>query len=105
MTRAGIEHELRKSPYVTQIGYGDSFILTFYFSSLNSKSKFDRGHEKHMADLRESLSSRFKMNFHISSSFADIDYYRRVEGRGFYIEKEGKGIQYPGIFTYCVEAG
>lgn len=104
MTQAGIEHDLKKSPYVTTVRYGDGNTFMFYFSSQKGKDKFDRERSKHMEQLRDSLSARFKMKVRVASSFSDVDLYRRVEGRGFYIHRNGYAIQYPAEFAYSVKS-
>lgn len=100
MTKAGIEHNLKKSPYYTTVNYTDGRVMMFYFSSQNAKNKFDEGRFNHAAQLRESLTARFKMQIIVSNMFADVDFYRRIERRGFYIVKGGHEMKYSSAFSF-----
>lgn len=64
--------------------------LTFVFSSLLHKQKFEERLQENRDTINYSLSKRFNMNVDVSI-LADVVLYKKIETRGFLIvAKEGK---------------
>ena len=82
MTSYGIVYDLKISPYRE---YRNGFI--FYFSSPSHREKFMKEVRKREDWLNDSLSRRFKIEMHVNV-LADIQLYRQIETRGFYIINE-----------------
>ena len=80
MTRNGIEYNLGKSTFLTEING-----FCFHFSSLVHKENFENKMKENRKKISESLSSRFKINID-SVLIADIVLYQKIETRGFYIK-------------------
>lgn len=83
MTRNGIEYDLEKSPYRTEIK-GDIDTLTMCFSSNLNKDKFENRLTDFTKQTDESLSKRFGMKLHLPLVSA-VALYRKTEKRGFAI--------------------
>lgn len=86
MTKNGVCYQIEKSPYKFTIDE-----VTFYFSSLSHKTKFCDRFLKNRVDINTSISKRFEVNF-ISNILCDVVLYKKIETRGFLIEKEGLKI-------------
>lgn len=74
------------SPYRVKIDN-----ITFYFTSMLHKQKFDEEHIQHRFKLNDSLSNRFNVYVN-ADKLADIVFYSKVETRGFLIDIEGVKI-------------
>lgn len=99
MTKSGVERDLRRSPYTTNIMYGKKNV-TFCFSSATCKMRFDEAIETNRKEISESLTARFKIKFHVADEFCDVTLYRKIERRGFLICMEGVEIKWLGELTY-----
>lgn len=99
MTKSGVERDLRRSPYVTNLMYGNKNV-TFCFSSATCKMRFDEAIESNRKEIRESLTARFKIEFKVANEFCDITLYRKIERRGFLICMEGVEVKWLGELTY-----
>lgn len=86
-TKSGVVYDVSYSPFVSQ-RHG----LTFFFSSMSHKEKFDSNVTMKENWLSDSLSRRFKINVD-AKVLAAIQLYINVETRGFYIE-DSEGNEY-----------
>lgn len=99
MTSSGVERDLTVTPYLVDIKYPDK-TMVYCFSSMNSKTLFERKIEEHRAEIKESLTNRFRILFSVSDDFCDLDLYRRIERRGFLVKMEGDNITWLGQVEY-----
>lgn len=99
MTKSGVERDLKKTPYVAIISYHNKKV-TYCFSSHTALTKFEQDLEKNRAEIKESLSARFKIEFFISQDFCDIILYKKIERRGFLIYIGEDEVQWPGELIY-----
>lgn len=84
MTISGVERDLKVTPLTTVIEYGDRLVC-YCFSSYTVQQKFEKELETHRAQIKESLTNRFRISFNVSDDFCDLDLYRRTERRGFLV--------------------
>lgn len=81
-TKYGIVYDLSKSDYVTSWGY-----YKFYFSSATHLTKFITGMQAQIDWLNDSFSRRFHFSMKIDT-LAVINFYRKIETRGFLVYNE-----------------
>ena len=84
LTRSGVAHDLRISPHITIVKYGDKDELTYVFSSELYLNKFESKIEENRNKINNSLSQRFGINITLNK-LADIKLYEKTETRGFLI--------------------
>lgn len=85
LTRNGVCYDLKLSKFRST--QGD---LTFVFSSLPHKEKFEQRLRSNRDTINYSLSKRFNTKIDVST-LADIVLYKKIETRGFLIvSKDGK---------------
>lgn len=99
MTKSGVERDFVKSPYIVSLNYGVNEI-DYIFSSPYAMEKFKNEYEINRKYIHESLTNRFRMKFYISDDFCDINLYRKIERRGFYIVVNGRAIEWLGNLEY-----
>lgn len=99
MTKNGVEANLARSPYKATVYYGKR-VITYYFSTNQQREKFFDGFEENRTFIKESLENRFKIKCYIADDFCDLNLYRKLERRGFYIEIDGRPIQWAGNLVY-----
>lgn len=88
LTRWGVAHNLRVSPYKKIIDYGENVgVLTFYFSSQLILDIFEKKLKQNRETINKSLSKRFGFEI-VNDILCDIKLYSVTEKRGFLIEKE-----------------
>lgn len=85
MTRYGVEHDLKKSPFTYTVKYDNLNEIEYCFSSDSIKTRFIALRNGFYEETEDSLSNRFKMDFRISKDLTDVNLYRKVESRGFLI--------------------
>ena len=85
LTRSGIAHDLKMSPYQVTVKYEEGGELTYVFSSKMYTEKFMEKLEDNRDKINESLSKRFGFMIHINK-IADLKLYSMVETRGFLIK-------------------
>lgn len=88
MTRNGIEYNLFDSPYYLTIGE-----VKYYFSSDLHRRKFENQYVKNRKTFTEKIACMTNLNVSCET-FCDISLYRKIESRGFLIEKDGEKICY-----------
>lgn len=84
LTKRGVCYTLKETPYTLTIENG----LKFYFSSQFHLDKFKELYAENRLNLSTSLSARFKFKTHCDE-IADVTLYRKIENRGFLVEKNG----------------
>lgn len=84
LTRSGIAHDLKLSPYKVSVHYEEGDELIFVFSSKMYTEKFKEKIEDNRDKINESLSKRFGFMIHINK-IADLKLYSMIETRGFLI--------------------
>lgn len=84
LTRNGICYNLELSPYRVKVGN-----IIYHFSSENHCDKFLCEQTEFREKIRFSLENRFKFPFGVDE-LADILLYKKIEGRGFYIDIGGE---------------
>lgn len=99
MTKSGIERDLKNSPYITTINYGKNCI-TYVFSSMTAKTKFEDQIEAYRKEVTESLTNRFRIKFFVGKDLSDVNLYRKIERRGFLIVVNGDDITWLGEVEY-----
>lgn len=92
LTKNGICYNLIESPYKVSVTY-NSQTLRFYFSSKLNSEKFIERLELNREDINGSLTKRFKLSV-INNTLCDIMLYNKIEQRGFYINADGKGLEW-----------
>lgn len=100
MTPSGIEYRLEISPYYVNVEYHNGNKIAFYFSSELGKRKFSQGLEENRQAIHESLTNRFRMKFKISPDFCDLQFYKRIERRGYLIIFNGVKMEWQGKLVY-----
>lgn len=105
MTRSGVEHDLRISPFQLNIDNGHHRYV-YHFSSQKVLERYADGFEQYMSQTIAGLRARFRMHCHLDISFLATVYYHRVEKRGFYMEVDGipvthvDELRYDGVSVY-----
>lgn len=89
ISRNGVAYILKDSPYKLEV-----LNITYYFSTAGHKAKFKALLYDNRKQISESLSNRFKMYVNLKL-LSDLNLYRKIETRGFYIENEGVGYECP----------
>lgn len=86
MTKNGIVYNLAKSPYFTSTNG-----ITYYFSSKLHLQKFINRDLNHKQIVTQWLFNKFKffVNFQV---LIELDLYKRIETRGFYIMYNGRPL-------------
>ena len=76
MTRYGVEHDLKKSPFTYTVQYDNLNEIEYCFSSDSIKTRFIALRNGFYEETEDSLSNRFKMDFRISKDLTDVNLYR-----------------------------
>lgn len=79
MTKSGIYLKLEESTYIIK-----KFGLTFYFSSMFYKEKFEKNVEKYVECESIKLANKTDCIISFSKLFA-VSYYNKIEKRGFFV--------------------
>ncbi len=91
LTRWGVAHNLKLTPYKKEIDYGDK-VLIYHFSSKQYLEIFEKKMDKNRETINASLSKRFGFDI-VNDVLCDLKLYTATEKRGFYIidnnSKEG----------------
>lgn len=86
ITRRGVCYNLKISPYhYTAEG------IKYFFSTTINREKFINNYQANRKELKNKFDKKLKLNLNANQMY-DIDLYKRVESRGFYITVEGKEI-------------
>lgn len=91
MTRNAIEYNLKDSPFIFIVDYGNEERVEFHFSSKLHKLKFMKFYESNRLQNKEYLKKKFGFSIYINE-VADINLYKVIESRGFYLTC--KGVEY-----------
>jgi hypothetical protein len=100
MTRYGVEHDLKKSPFTYTVQYDNLNEIEYCFSSDSIKTRFIALRNGFYEETEDSLSNRFKMDFRVSKDLTDVNLYRKVESRGFLIFFNGEEITWQRALKY-----
>ena len=92
LTRWGVAHNLKLTPYKKEIDYGDK-VLTFHFSSNQYLEIFEKKMLKNRETINTSLSKRFGFEI-VNDILCDIKLYSVTEKRGFYITDSKEGFEW-----------
>ena len=83
LTKDGICYNLKETPYIHAINYGDEQI-NYHFSSMIYKLKFISKQKDNREKINLSLTNRF--GFEIKNNLlCDLKLYSQIEKRGFLI--------------------
>lgn len=105
MTRSGVEHDLRISPFKYELHNGH-YRFVYHFSSQKVLDRYVEGLDQYMSATISGLQARFRMHCFIDISFLATVYYHRMEKRGFYMEIDGMPVthvddlRYDGVSVY-----
>lgn len=96
-TSRGIYHNLRESKYATCNNE-----VAFFFSSRLYMEKFLDGYIQHREKFKKKFDSLVFGNVLNTSFLADIDYYKRIEKRGFRAWVNGVEISWLQLNQYAL---
>ena len=83
LTRNQIAYNLRVSPHMEIVNYGEKEV-TFVFSSDLYRRKFNERREEMRKQIEEVLTRRYKVRADVTE-LADVQLYKQIEKRGFLI--------------------
>lgn len=93
LTRGGICHDLKVSPFTVTTYYQNANdYITYVFSSELHRVKFLERMDAHREKIEISLTKRFGYSFK-HNLIADIQLYQLIENRGFLIQINGVNIE------------
>lgn len=102
LTRRGVATDLSKSPYIfTEIVDGKQ--LDFYFSSKLHLDNFVEKREENYKMLYNHIYKRFKFKVNCRV-LADLNLYKKIETRGFYIKYNHEEFLCPTNLTLSGES-
>ena len=84
-------YNLHRSPYKFTVKY-DDIEITYHFSSLLYRNKFDSKIEENRQSINKSLYNRFGINIEFDK-LADLKLYSTIEKRGFLISSNGDNAE------------
>lgn len=97
LTRNGVAKDLAQSPYIfTEIINGDKY--DFYFSSNLHLNNFVEKRDENFKMLYNHIYKRFKFKVNCRA-LADLNLYKKIETRGFYIKCNNKEFLCPSKIT------
>lgn len=88
MTPNGVEYNLKVSPFIITINY-DKNVITFHFSSKMYLEKFEN-YLKHIKGIQLEKMNKYTGLHLCIAEHLDINYYKSLEKRGFYIVVNNK---------------
>src|SRR6185312_16335331 len=95
-TKRGIYHNLKESKYV--VSNND---ITFFFSSEHTLNKFMNRYEKYRVYSRQKIEKVMETNLNLDM-LADIESYKDIEKRGFYVWLKGVSITETELDLYAL---
>lgn len=97
VTSRGVYHNLKESKYATSNGD-----VAFFFSSVVYRDKFLNGYKEHRERFKKKFDTLVTSNVLNTSFLADIDYYKRIEKRGFRAWVKGVEISWLELNQYAL---
>ena len=102
LTRNGVAKNLAKSPYIfTEVVDGQ--VLTFYFSSKLHLNNFVEKRSENYNMIYNHIYKRFKYRVDCKM-LSDLNLYKKIESRGFYIKFNKKEFLCPSQITLSGES-
>jgi hypothetical protein len=95
-TRKGIYHNLRESKYAVS-----NEEIAFYFSSMFLLNKFLKGYEENRLNFRK-INKKYKDTPFNTDILADINLYKQIEKRGFFVRFKRAMINEIDLYNYAL---
>jgi hypothetical protein len=96
-TIRGIYHNLRESKYVVS-----NSEITFYFSSEKYLKKFMDGYLKYRDEFKQRMNKLIDKTPLNMDTLADINYYKSIEKRGFFVRLQRAKIGWDDLYKYAL---
>jgi hypothetical protein len=96
-TKWGVYHNLRESKYVVS-----NSEITFYFSSEFYLNKFLNGYQSYREKFKQRMNKLIDKNPFNMDTLADINYYKSIETRGFFVRLKRAKIGWDDLNKYAL---